>query len=131
MTVLLTTPQSGGWVSRIGHGRSTEKPQERSARQMDQADADTMQIAKRKAQTDHSARKRKECLTDRAANEIVDLVEQEEQHPTSRTTGTRLSPDMLISAHPIATNSAERLEHTGHDEESIPEWAITESSDEP
>ena len=64
MTVLLTTPQSGGRVPRIGHGSSTEQTQELPARQMDQADADTMQIIERTAQTAHSARKRKECPTE-------------------------------------------------------------------
>ena len=64
MTFLLTTPQSGGRVPRIGHGRSTEQPQELPARQIDQADADTMQIIERTAQTAYSARKRKECPTE-------------------------------------------------------------------
>jgi hypothetical protein len=64
MTDLLTTPQSSGQEPRIGHGSSTEQPQELPARQMDQADAGTMQIDERKAQTDHSARKRKECPTE-------------------------------------------------------------------
>ena len=63
MTVLLTTPQSGGQVPRIGHGSSTEQPQELPASQRDQADADTMQLIERTAQTAHSARKRKECPT--------------------------------------------------------------------
>ena len=62
-TVLLTTPQSGGQVPRIRHGSSTEQPQELPASQRDQADTDTMQIIERTAQTDHSARKRKECPT--------------------------------------------------------------------
>ena len=46
---------------------------------------------------------------DRAANEIVDLVAQEVQHSTttSQITGPRLSPDMHISAHPIATDTRE------------------------
>jgi hypothetical protein len=43
-TVSLITPQTGEWVPTIGHGISTEKPQELPARQMDQADAGTMQI---------------------------------------------------------------------------------------
>jgi hypothetical protein len=65
---------------------------------------------------------------DRAAKKLVDLVEQEVQHPTSQTTETRLSPDMHISAQTIATNEAERLlEHTGQEEGAIPEWLITES----
>ena len=63
MTVLLTTPQSGGWESRIGHGSSTEQLQELPARQMDQAVDGTLQINERMAQTAPCARKRKECPT--------------------------------------------------------------------
>ena len=50
---------------------------------------------------------------DRATDEIVDLVEQEVQYPASRLTGTRLYPSRHISAHQIATDTAERLEHAG------------------
>jgi hypothetical protein len=65
--------------------------------------------------------------TDRAANQIMDLVEQAVQHPTSQTTGTRLSPDMHTSAHPITMDTVERLEHTGQEEkEAIPERVFTE-----
>ena len=64
VTALLTTPQSGGWVTRIGHGSPMEQPQERPAGQMDRAGADTRQTKERKAHTDHSARKRKECPTE-------------------------------------------------------------------
>ena len=49
---------------------------------------------------------------DRATDEIVDLVEQEAQYPTSRPTGNRQYPDRPIS---------------GQKEEAIPEWVITES----
>ena len=63
MTDLLTTPQSGGQVPRIGHGSSREQLQELPASQRDQADADIMQLNERMAQTAHSARKRKECPT--------------------------------------------------------------------
>ena len=63
-TVSLTTPQSGGWATRIGHGSYTEQPQELPARQLDQVDACTTQITERKAQIVHSARKRKECPTE-------------------------------------------------------------------
>ena len=63
MTDLLTTPQSGGQVPRIGHGSSTEQPQELPASQRDQADADTMQLNERMAQTVHSAWKQKEFPT--------------------------------------------------------------------
>jgi hypothetical protein len=64
---------------------------------------------------------------DRATDEIVDLVKQEVQHQPSRPTGTRIFSDMHISAHPIATDTAVRLEHAGQEEEAIPEWVITES----
>ena len=63
MTDLLTTPQSGGQEPRIGHGSSTEQPQELPASQREHADADDMQLNERTAQTAHSARKRKECST--------------------------------------------------------------------
>ena len=63
MTVLLTTPQPGGWESRVGHGSSTEQLQELPARQMDQAVDGTLQINERTAQTVPCARKRKECPT--------------------------------------------------------------------
>ena len=63
MTDLLTTPQSGGQVPMMGHGSSTEQPQELPASQRDQADADVMQLNERMTQTVHSARKRKECPT--------------------------------------------------------------------
>ena len=62
--VSLTTPQSRGWATRIGHGSHTEHPQELPARQVDQVDACTTQIPERKAQIVHSARKRKECPTE-------------------------------------------------------------------
>ena len=64
---------------------------------------------------------------DRATDEIVDLVEQEAQYPTSRPTGNRQYPDRPISAQPITTAAAERLELAGQKEEAIPEWVITES----
>ena len=63
MTDLLTTPQSGGQVPRIGHGSSTEQPQELPASQRAHADADNMKLNKITAQTACSARKRKECPT--------------------------------------------------------------------
>ena len=64
---------------------------------------------------------------DSAANEIVDLVEQEVQHSTSQLTGPRLSPDMHISAHSIATDTTERLAYAVQEEEAIPDCVITES----
>ena len=57
---------------------------------------------------------------DRAANEIVDLVEQAVQHSPSQLTGTRLSSDMHISVHSIATDTTERLAYAGQEEEAIP-----------
>ena len=58
---------------------------------------------------------------DRAAIEIVDLVEQEVQRSTSPLTDTRLSPDMLRSVHSIATDTTERLAYAGQEEKAIPE----------
>ena len=62
--VSLPAPQSSGWATRTGHGSHTEKPQGRPARQVDQVDTCTTQTTERKAQTGHSARKRKECPTE-------------------------------------------------------------------
>ena len=64
---------------------------------------------------------------DRATDEIVDLVEQEAQYPTSRPTGNRQYPDGPLSAQQITTDTAERLELAGQKEKAIPEWVITES----
>ena len=58
---------------------------------------------------------------DRAANEIVDLVEQEVQRSTSPLTGSR-----HIAVHSIATDTTEQSTYAGQ-EEAIPEWVITES----
>ena len=63
MTVWLTTPQSGGWATRIGHERSLEQIQEQTARHSEYVDARTTQTTERKAQIIHSARKRKESPT--------------------------------------------------------------------
>ena len=74
-----------------------------------------------------------EQQADRAANEIVDLVEQEVQRSACPLTGPSLSPDMHISAHSIATDTmewlayAEQKEEEKKEEEEIPEWVITES----
>ena len=57
----LTTPQSSGWATRIGHGSHTEQPQGLPVRQVDQVDACTTQITERKAQIVHSTGKQKEC----------------------------------------------------------------------
>ena len=61
---MLPASQSSGRATRTGHGSYTEKPQERPARQADQADACTTQTPERTAQTGRSARKRKECPTE-------------------------------------------------------------------
>ena len=62
--VSLPAPQSSGWETRTGHGSYTEMPQERPARQVDPVDACTRQTPERTAQTERSARKRKECPTE-------------------------------------------------------------------
>ena len=46
---------------------------------------------------------------DRAANEIVDFVEQEAQRSACPLTGPSLSPGMHIPVHLIATDTMERL----------------------
>ena len=56
---------------------------------------------------------------DRAATEIVDLVEHEVQHSAGTTTGASPAQDTHISVNSVATDPAE--------EEAIPEWVITES----
>ena len=56
---------------------------------------------------------------DRAATEIVDLVEQAVQHSAGTSTGASPSPDTHIPAHSVATDPAV--------EEEIPAWVITES----
>ena len=59
---------------------------------------------------------------DRAATEIVDLVDQEVQRSAGTPTGASLSPGMHISAHSIATDTTERLAYTAPAEEAaIPE----------
>ena len=60
----LPAPQSSGWATRSRHGSHTEKPQGLPVRQVDHVDACTTQTTERKAQTGHSARKRKECPTE-------------------------------------------------------------------
>ena len=84
---MLSTPQSGGWVTRIGIGISTEQPQELLAMQMDQADACTMQITERKAQITHSAQKRKECPM-----EVEQIYNQ-----TRYTESTQMTPEVQKS----------------------------------
>jgi hypothetical protein len=55
VTALLTTPQSGGLETMIGHEISSEQPQELPAMQMDQSDAGTLQITEREARMAHIA----------------------------------------------------------------------------
>ena len=54
---------------------------------------------------------------DRAATEIVDLVEQEVQRSAGTPTGASLSPGMHIPAHSIATDTMERLAYAAQEEE--------------
>ena len=56
---------------------------------------------------------------DRAATEIVDLVEHEIQHSAGTTTGASPAQATHIPVKSVATDPAE--------EEAIPEWVITES----
>ena len=56
---------------------------------------------------------------DRAAMEIVDLVEHEVQHSAGTTTGASPAQDTHSPVNSVATYPAE--------EEAIPEWVITES----
>ena len=65
---------------------------------------------------------------DRAATEIVILVEQEVQRSAGTPTGGSPSPDTHIPAHSVATDTTERLAYAAPaEEEAIPEWVITES----
>ena len=65
---------------------------------------------------------------DRAANEIINLVELEVQRSAGPLTGSSLSPGMHIPAHSIATDTMERLAYAAQEEKAaIPEWVITES----
>ena len=69
-----------------------------------------------------------EKQADRAANEIVELVEQEVQRSAGPLTGSSLSPGMHIPTHSIATDTMEWLAYAAQEEETaIPEWVITES----
>ena len=54
---------------------------------------------------------------DRAATEIVDLVEQEEQRSAGSPTGASLPPGMHILGHAIATDTTERLAYATQEEE--------------
>ena len=65
---------------------------------------------------------------DRAANEIVDLVEQEAQRSAESPTGYSTPSDMHKSRL-MVTREVERLACTEQEEEVIPEWVIAESRD--
>ena len=107
-TDLLTTPQSGGQEPRIGHGSSTEQPQELSASQREHADADDMQLNERMAQTAHSARKRKKCST--AAEEHCD----QSRHMESTQTVTEVqAPWEMYSKRTIVTQSLRSTQTSG------------------
>ena len=65
---------------------------------------------------------------DRAATEIVDLVEQDTQRSAGSLTGSNTSPDMHTLSPLIATSAVARSACTEQEEEvAIPEWVITES----
>ena len=90
MNALQTTPQSGGWETRIGHGISTEQSQEPITTQTDQSAAGTRQITERKTQ-----RKRKECPT-----------EVEQNHNRARLTKrTQMTSEVQASSEVYAHNA--------------------------
>ena len=62
---------------------------------------------------------------DRAATEIVDLVEQDSQRSAGSPTGSSPSLDMHIPLPSIATGT--EVTEQEEEEEAIPEWVITES----
>ena len=65
---------------------------------------------------------------DRAATEIVDLVEQDTQRSAGSLTGSNTPLDMHTLSPSIATSAVPRLAGTEQeDEAAIPEWVITES----
>ena len=69
-----------------------------------------------------------EKQVDRAATEIVDLVEQDAQRSAGSLTGSSPSPGMHIPSPSIATGTVARSAYTEQEEEvAIPEWVITES----
>ena len=65
---------------------------------------------------------------DRAATEIVDLVEQDAQRSASSLTGSSPSPDMHIPSPSITPGTVARSTFTEQEEEvAISQWVITES----
>ena len=65
---------------------------------------------------------------DRAATEIVDLVEQDAQRSAGSLTGSNTSPDMHTLSPSIATSAVARSACTEQEEEvATPEWVLTES----
>ena len=121
MTVLLTTPQSGGWESRIGHGSSTEQLQELSARQMDKADDGTLQINERMAQTVPCARKRKECPT-KAEQRNIRSRYTESTHTTLEVQASweTCSHSTLATPTPRPVIGSEWIQHQGQPRDRTP-----------
>ena len=120
-TDLLATPQSGGPVPRIGHGSSTEQPQELPASQRDQADADVMQLNERMAQTAHSARKRKECPT--AAEQCYNRsrhMESTQTTPEVQASWEQYSQRTIVNQphRPVMTSGW--IQHQGQPRDRIP-----------
>ena len=65
---------------------------------------------------------------DRAATEIVDLVEQDAQRSAGSLTGSNTPLDMPTLSHSIAKSKVPQLACTEQEEEAaIPGWVITES----
>ena len=64
---------------------------------------------------------------DRAATEIVDLVEQDAQRSAGSLTRSSPLPDVHISSSSVDTGTVARSAYTEQEEEvAIPEWVITE-----
>ena len=77
-----------------------------------------------------------EAAADRAATEIVELVEQELLNQTGHQNASQLSwerkgvnvqEDSGNRTHGIATNPVDRTEFTGQDDDGIPAWVTAES----
>ena len=77
-----------------------------------------------------------EAVTDRAATEIFELVEQGLLNPIGPWNATQLSlerkganeqEDRGNRRHDIATNPVDRTEFTGQEDDGIPEWVMAES----
>ena len=67
---------------------------------------------------------------DRAATEIVDLVEQDAQHSARSLTGPSTQPEMHTPSPSMDMSATLRSAGTEQEEEAaIPEWVITESQE--